>query len=391
MTEQPLVPEEILSRVKGWRDYAEAKLGFRNHWYPVRFSHEIDEGGIATLKILGENLLLKRIDGRVYAVRDRCLHRGVQFSKKLECYTRDTLTCWYHGFTYRFTTGELINIMAVPNSKLIGRKKVKTYPVQEAKGVIFVFLGDDVTELPPLAQDVPPNFLDDDMAILGEWRTVKSNWRVGAENGFDSIHIFIHKDTVLRRYREMNFPLGHIPMSDEIETVEETAGPKGVIDDFHTHKPVWEGVIDGEVVVKGTTTTSTAESARTPSASAGVSMWLPCVLKVHPFPVPHVTQFEWYVPIDEGTHIYFQTLGKHVSTPEAAREWTNDFNSRWRTVALHGFNDDDVWAREATEPFYADDWGWINETLCEPDKTLVEWRKLASRHNRGIQRPEHLR
>ena len=391
MKEQPLVSEEILSRVKGWRDYAEAKLGFRNHWYPVRFSHEIGEGQVATLKLLGMNILLKRIDGAVHAVRDRCLHRGVQFSKKLECYTRDTLTCWYHGFTYRFTTGELVNIMAVPNSQLIGRKRLKTFPVQEAKGVVFVFVGDEGREPPPLAQDVPPNFLDEDMSILGEWRIVKSNWRIGAENGFDSIHIFIHKDTVLRRHREMNFPLGHIPKSDEFEMREDPAGPKGVIDDFHTHEPVWEGKIDGKVVVKGTTTTSKSESASTPSASAGASMWLPCVLKVDPFPVPRVTQFEWYVPIDETSHLYLQTLGKRVQTEPEAREWTHDFETRWRTAALHGFNDDDVWAREATEPFYADDWGWINETLCEPDKSIIEWRKLASRHNRGVQRLEHLR
>src|SRR5688500_924673 len=101
------VPEEILQRVKAWRGYAEAKLGFRNHWYPVRFSSDVKEGEAITLRLLGENMLLKRIDGKVYAIRDRCLHRGVQFSKKLECYTHDTLTCWYHGYTYRFATGEL--------------------------------------------------------------------------------------------------------------------------------------------------------------------------------------------------------------------------------------------------------------------------------------------
>ena len=27
-----------------WRKYAEAKLGFRNHWYPIFFSEEIEEG-----------------------------------------------------------------------------------------------------------------------------------------------------------------------------------------------------------------------------------------------------------------------------------------------------------------------------------------------------------
>jgi phenylpropionate dioxygenase-like ring-hydroxylating dioxygenase large terminal subunit len=74
------------------------------------------------------------------------------------------------------------------------------FPVQEAKGLIFVFIG-DLDPVPPLSQDVPPGFLDDDVMILGKHRVVNSNWRLGAENGFDALHIFIHKDTTLRHYR----------------------------------------------------------------------------------------------------------------------------------------------------------------------------------------------
>jgi carbazole 1,9a-dioxygenase terminal dioxygenase component len=163
-------------------------------------------------------------------------------------------------------------------------------------------------------------------------------------------------------------------------------GPKGVYDDFSDHIPTWEGVIDGQVAVRGI-----RAPVQQPSAAAGTSMWLPCVLKVDTFPVPGITQFEWYVPIDAGSHIYVQTLGTRVKTEEDRRRFAAEFESKWKPVALRGFNDDDIWAREATEPFYADDWGWIDETLCEPDNTIVAWRKLASRHNRGIQRPEHLR
>lgn len=38
-----LVSPEVLSQVKGWARYVEAKLGFRNHWYPIRFAHEVLE------------------------------------------------------------------------------------------------------------------------------------------------------------------------------------------------------------------------------------------------------------------------------------------------------------------------------------------------------------
>ena len=65
---------------KPWRPYLEASLGFRNHWYPALFSAELAEGEVEGVRLLGEAVLLKRINGVVYAVADRCLHRGVAFS-----------------------------------------------------------------------------------------------------------------------------------------------------------------------------------------------------------------------------------------------------------------------------------------------------------------------
>ncbi|MGK2942975.1 MAG: Rieske 2Fe-2S domain-containing protein, partial [Immundisolibacter sp.] len=54
-------------------------------------------------------------------------------------------------------------------------------------------------------------------------------------------------------------------------------------------------------------------------------------------------------------------------------------------LALRGINDDDLWAREAMQEFYADDWGWLEEQLFEQDRNLLEWRRLSSRCARGIQ------
>jgi carbazole 1,9a-dioxygenase terminal dioxygenase component len=387
MSEQPLVNPEVAEAVGAWRPYVEAKLGFRNHWYPARFSNEIAEGQAVTLKLLGESIILKRIDGKVYAIRDRCLHRGVPLSRKLDCYTKDTITCWYHGYTYRVQTGELINILAVPDSRLIGRRKIATFPVQEAQGVVFVFVGDDTDRLPPLAHDVPPGFLDSDTMVLGKHRVVKSNWRLGAENGFDALHIFIHKDTTLRHFRDFNFPIGHTPLPGAVETVEAEDGPKGVIDDFSQHSPVWEGVIDGEVVVRGPRFAKVSGT----SAALQTSIWLPGVLKVEQFPTHGLTQFEWYVPIDAGSHIYFQTIGCKVANDEERSTFANEFEAIWKPHGLDGFNADDIWAREVTEPFYADDYGWVDEMLCEPDKTILAWRLMASRCNRGLQTLKDLR
>ncbi|OCC25725.1 carbazole dioxygenase [Croceicoccus estronivorus] len=372
--------------VGDWRGYVEAKLGFRNHWYPVRFSKELDEGAIEVIQLLGERLLLKRIDGKVYAMRDRCLHRGVPLSRKPDCYTKDTITCWYHGYTYRFQTGELVNILAVPDSRLCGRRKIVTYPCEEAKGLIFVFLGDE-DKVHELKKDVPPGFLDEDLMVLGKHRVVESNWRMGAENGFDTLHIFIHKDSTLRHFREFNFPLGHTPLPGAVTRVEDEDGPKGVEDDFSKHHPVWDGEIDGQVVIRG----PKLDKVKGTSASVGTSIWLPGVLKVNSFPMPGITQFEWYVPLDEKRHLYVQTLGQVCTTEQERVDFANKFETHWKPHGLDGFNGDDIWAREVTEPFYADDYGWVDEMLCEPDTTILEWRRLASDHGRGIQTKQDLR
>ncbi len=386
MVADEFVDPAILARVRVGRDYVAAKYGFRNHWYPVLFSTELDEGQPQPLTLLGENILLRRIDGQVHAIHDRCLHRGVNLSHKLECYTKDTITCWYHGFTYRFSDGLLCAIAGTQSSAVIGRKKLRTYPVQEAKGLVFVFVGDDDYTPPPLAHDVPPTFLDDDMVIRGKHRMVAANWRIGAENGFDSTHIFIHKNSVLIGDADLALPLGLQPQGRHaFRTSTADEGPKGVFDNFGPGEviPVFTAVIDGQEVLHG----AMHGSNRVPH---DISMWLPCALRVQPWPVPELTQFEWYVPIDGDHHLYLQTLGRRCTSAAEIATFDMEFHRRWVPQALDGFNDDDVWAREATQPFYADDTGWLKEQLFEPDGNIVEWRKLASAHARGIQRPQHI-
>ena len=121
-----------------------------------------------------------------------------------------------------------------------------------------------------------------------------------------------------------------------------------------------------------------------------ISIWLPGVLKVDPWPQEGTIQFEWYVPADEGSHYYFQTLGRKVADDAEHKAWEREFHDKWIALALEGFNDDDIWAREAGEEFYRDDLGWITERLYEADLAIVEWRKFASKHNRGIQKREHV-
>ena len=382
-----LVAPEILDKVAGWRDYVDAKLGFRNYWYPILKSSDLQEGVPVGAKLAGEDLILNRIDGRVYALRDRCLHRGVQMSIRPQCHTKNTITCWYHGFTYRFDTGLLTDVLATPNTRITKMgHHIRRFAVEEAKGLVFVFMGDANRDLPPLSFDVPPGFLDEDLYVLSEMSILKANWRQGVENGCDNTHIVIHRQSSLMRENDLALPLGfNLTEPPGFEVIERKDGPSGVLEHFTIGRtvPVFEGTVEGEVVVKG------AMGSKFLPESIG--MWLPGALKVDPWPDPSVTSFEWYVPVDETHHIYVQSIGAKVKTEADRINFTREFNQRWKPHGIVNFNGDDVWAREAAERAYADDYNWVAEQLFEPDRNIVAWRKLASRINRGVQSRAHLR
>jgi len=345
-------------RKKPWQPYVEATLGFRNHWYPAFFGCELPEGDVTpgptevrSEVILGERILFRRIGGHVYAVQDSCLHRGVRFSARPECYTKETLTCWYHGFTYDLRDGVLRSIVTDPNSPLVNKLRLRSYPVEERKGLVFVFVG-DVDPPPPLEEDVQPGFLDAALAVYpeGSVRTVKCNWRPAAENGFDPAHAYIHRDSLLVRALRIPTVLGDagISRSHGMEIVESTR-PAGVRLLRGQGTPIWDAEIDAGVTI----------SARFKPGQEGVlegmvpdvSIWLPCGLKVDPFPSPDIIHFEWYVPIDENNHRYIMTWGRYVETPEDEAKFREEVKGLWKDMVTNKFTNEDIFAREG-EPYF---------------------------------------
>jgi carbazole 1,9a-dioxygenase terminal dioxygenase component len=318
----------------------------------------------------------------VYAVEDRCAHRGVQLSVRPECFSKNTISCWYHGFTYDVRTGALVAIVTDPESPLVGRVTLRSYPVEERKNLVFIFIGDGAP--PPLALDLQPGFLDDDLAIVpnGEHEVVRSNWRLAAENGVDASHIYIHRNSGLVNARRKALPLASYFLTREGMVIDKDGAPKGVLKGAGRKVSVWETEIEGVKVAAQYRPGINAES----SAVTDTSLWLPCGLKVDPFPEIDTIQFEWYVPRDERSHHYIVTWGKRVKSEVERDQFYREFDAVMRELVVGKFNNEDVLAREAMERFYAEEDGWNRERLFRPDVILTEWRKLASRHNRGIQR-----
>src|ERR1700675_3294158 len=144
------------SSSRQWAPYLEAACGFKNHWYPALFSHELKDNDVKGVLIAGHEIALRRAKGKTYAVQDRCRHRGVKMSLRPLCLNDELMSGWYHGYSYGLEDGVLRTIVASPDDPIIGKVRIRTYPVEERNGMIFVFVGDEgYHPVPPLSSDLP--------------------------------------------------------------------------------------------------------------------------------------------------------------------------------------------------------------------------------------------
>ena len=260
--------------------------------------------------------------------------------------------------------------------------------MQEALGVVFVFVGDAEFATPPLHSDVPPTFMDQDRVLEGECRIVEANWRTGPEGGLDEIHRYLHRDSTLLLNVKATMPLGHTGVKARCEVVDGEDGPKGIIDHFDADAMYFEADIeDKKAAVTGVRFESTG--APRPKRAVSASVWLPGVLRVQGFPEPNATFFEFYTPINETQHRCFLCITRVCPTEDERVQFRSDYVTRWRRYAIDNFLSQDISARESTQHFYRHDRAWLEEVLVEDDFMLMEWRKLASKRARGVQKPSH--
>jgi len=384
---------KIQGRTLASRQYApylEASWGLKNHWYPALISSELPEKALKGVTIAGHEIALRRAKGKVYALQDRCVHRWVRMSAQPLILSDEHMTCWYHGFCYGLEDGQLKTIVGAPEDPVIGTTGVRTYPVEEVNGLIFVFVGDvDYKPVPPLSADLPiritdvsnpPAYLlDDQVYIRGIHRTVASNWRLAVENGFDPGHILIHYNNTLVAATERKLYLGAEPITPEaVKIIDEPDGPKGIMNMYYDQSAY--RLVQENPIIKMKVRGRFDYPIRT-------SMYLPGVLLVENWPMQDWAQYEWYVPTDEGHHEYWEMVVKHCRNSDEVEEADYMYQNVFEPIALRDFNDCDIFARVAMEQVYGAGVGWEKETLCSMDSIIVGWRKLVSQHARGIQEP----
>jgi phthalate 4,5-dioxygenase len=173
----------LLCRVEG-----DAPMGqiMRRHWLPACLSEEVADRDSAPVpvRLLGEDLVAFRdSDGRLGVVGAHCPHRraSLVLGRNEQC----GLRCLYHGWKVD-VAGTILEMPSEPaDSRFKEKLKHLAYPVHEAAGLVWVFVG-PAAEMPAFD---PPVFQPTAGTKISIARIiVDCNWAQVLEGAIDSAH-----------------------------------------------------------------------------------------------------------------------------------------------------------------------------------------------------------
>lgn len=172
----------------------------RDQWYVILRSKEVKKGKPVGVTRMGEKLVLWRDpQGNVICQVDLCPHRGAALS--IGRLKDGAIQCPFHGFEYD-SSGRCV---CIPANGLAAKPPnvmhLRSYPVREAHGYIYIWWGEERETYPPL-----PWFdeLDDTFTTV----EFQDHWTVdysrAIENQLDVFHLpFVHNTTIGRGGRTL--------------------------------------------------------------------------------------------------------------------------------------------------------------------------------------------
>lgn len=156
-------------------------------WHPIAFVESLQPGTLQKVRLLDQDLVLWRSEnGSIQVWEDRCPHRSVRLSggKVVD----NTIVCPYHGMVYD-SAGQCIKVPAHPAYVPPKQACVRTYPVQEQYGLVFVCLGDTPNEIAAFPEWDDPNYFK---VMTGSHFCQTGGYRA-IENFLDAAHFpYIH-------------------------------------------------------------------------------------------------------------------------------------------------------------------------------------------------------
>jgi vanillate monooxygenase len=162
----------------------------KNTWYVACTPNEIDDKPLSR-KICNETLVFYRTeDGKVAALEDFCPHRGAPLS--LGTVVEGRLVCGYHGLEM----GRDGKTIAMPGQRVGGFPCIRSYPVEERHGFIWVWMG-DATKADPASIHHLPWAENPEWAYGGGLFHIACDYRLMIDNLMDLTHeTYVHSTSI---------------------------------------------------------------------------------------------------------------------------------------------------------------------------------------------------
>src|ERR1700761_6269583 len=111
-----------------------------NDWYPALRSEVLQGTKLTTVMLMDIPLVLgRRSDGRIFAMRDSCPHRGIPLS--CGWFDGKALTCKYHGWVFEPVSGQCMEIPSLTSQDTFPRNlHGMAYPCEEHDGYAWVYV-----------------------------------------------------------------------------------------------------------------------------------------------------------------------------------------------------------------------------------------------------------
>ncbi|MGD0189661.1 MAG: aromatic ring-hydroxylating dioxygenase subunit alpha [Rhizomicrobium sp.] len=122
----------------------------RDLWYMAALSSSVRPRGLRHQVLLGEPILIGRLsDGAAFVLRDICPHRGIPLSAG-KVAADDTVECAYHGWRFRKdgVCSLIPSLITGQESIDPSRIRVRSYPVREQNGLIWVYFAANERDAP---------------------------------------------------------------------------------------------------------------------------------------------------------------------------------------------------------------------------------------------------
>jgi phenylpropionate dioxygenase-like ring-hydroxylating dioxygenase large terminal subunit len=130
-------------------------------WYLAAPAQHLRAGQQQRVMLLGEPVVVGRTPaGAAFALRDICPHRLVPLSAGQQIDTKGewTLQCPYHGWRFGADGGcRLMPSLTADSPYDPSKVKVRAYPVHEANGAVYIYIGHTARDTAPPAVP-PPDF-----------------------------------------------------------------------------------------------------------------------------------------------------------------------------------------------------------------------------------------